>query len=221
MYVFESGGRPNGTPGSRAISTTRPSNPCSRSVTDAFPPASPPPDDHDRRVRVRKRHTQLGSSRLVPRTCSWLPANAGGETRTPTGSRPPAPKAGVSTDSTTPARPQHTPRSRRASRRASSRRRPAALAYIDPIGTCGGGGTADAGPSKGPVRKGVWVRIPPAALSAAKPGRALGLLRPRPTRRPEPPARPAARARRAASGDAPGARPRPERSTRAPLRALV
>ena len=28
---------------------------------------------------------------------------------------------------------------------------------------CGGGGTVDAGPSKGPVRKGVWVRIPPAA----------------------------------------------------------
>ena len=28
---------------------------------------------------------------------------------------------------------------------------------------CGGGGTVDAGPSKGPVRKGVWVRLPPAA----------------------------------------------------------
>jgi hypothetical protein len=35
--------------------------------------------------------------------------DAGGETRTPKGSRPPAPKAGVSTDSTTPAsRPQAT-----------------------------------------------------------------------------------------------------------------
>ena len=30
---------------------------------------------------------------------------------------------------------------------------------------CGGGGTVDAGPSKGPVRKGVWVRVPPAASS--------------------------------------------------------
>ena len=29
--------------------------------------------------------------------------------------------------------------------------------------SCGGGGTVDAGPSKGLVRKGVWVRIPPAA----------------------------------------------------------
>ena len=32
---------------------------------------------------------------------------------------------------------------------------------------CGGGGTVDAGPSKGPVRKGVWVRLPPAASTSA------------------------------------------------------
>ena len=36
---------------------------------------------------------------------------------------------------------------------------------------CGGGGTVDAGPSKGPVRKGVWVRVPPAASSSPRTAR--------------------------------------------------
>src|SRR5580692_3099995 len=38
---------------------------------------------------------------------------------------------------------------------------PYILADVEDI--CGGGGTVDAEPSKGSVRKGVWVRIPPAA----------------------------------------------------------
>src|SRR5437016_13578986 len=42
-YVLDRGGRPNGIPGSRPISTTRPSNPSSRSVAAQLPPASPPP----------------------------------------------------------------------------------------------------------------------------------------------------------------------------------
>src|SRR5213078_2550561 len=42
-YVFERGGRPKGTPGSRPMSTIRPLKPSSRSVTAALPPASPLP----------------------------------------------------------------------------------------------------------------------------------------------------------------------------------
>ena len=42
---------------------------------------------------------------------------------------------------------------------------------------CGGGGTVDAGPSKGPVRKGVWVRFPPAASRQDR-GRASRLVEP-------------------------------------------
>jgi hypothetical protein len=42
-YVFDSGGRPNGTPDSRPISTTLPVKPSSRSVAAAFPPARPAP----------------------------------------------------------------------------------------------------------------------------------------------------------------------------------
>ncbi len=46
--------------------------------------------------------------------------------------------------------------------RALSLNRRAQISSLD-RGHCGGGGTVDAGPSKGPVRKGVWVRFPPAA----------------------------------------------------------
>ncbi len=41
------------------------------------------------------------------------------------------------------------------------RRRTGARIHLTPA--CGGGGTVDARPSKGLVRKGVWVRVPPAA----------------------------------------------------------
>src|SRR5215468_3654928 len=42
-YVFDSGGRPNGTPGSGLMSTTGPGKPSSRSVAAALPPARPSP----------------------------------------------------------------------------------------------------------------------------------------------------------------------------------
>src|SRR5215467_2283956 len=42
-YVFDSGGRPNGTRGSRLMSTTGPEKPSSRRVAAALPPAMPLP----------------------------------------------------------------------------------------------------------------------------------------------------------------------------------
>src|SRR5689334_18764436 len=51
-YPFDSGGRPNGTPGSRPTITNGPANPCSRRVTAAFPPASPPPTIKNRPLSV-------------------------------------------------------------------------------------------------------------------------------------------------------------------------
>jgi len=42
-YVLDSGGRPNGTPGSRLTITTGPAKPSSRRVAAALPPASPLP----------------------------------------------------------------------------------------------------------------------------------------------------------------------------------
>src|SRR6476646_11241275 len=42
-YVLDSGGRPNGTPGSGPTITTGPAKPSSRRVAAALPPAKPPP----------------------------------------------------------------------------------------------------------------------------------------------------------------------------------
>src|SRR6202007_2949643 len=57
---------------------------------------------------TRAPRNRVGARRSDPRRHA-PGGDAGGETRTPKGSRPPAPKAGVSTDSTTPAaRPQAT-----------------------------------------------------------------------------------------------------------------
>src|SRR5512140_1037275 len=57
-----------------------------------------PPRQRERLVRVlsEDRHRNPGCLQMP-----WV--DAGGGTRTPKGLRPPAPKAGVSTDSTTPA----------------------------------------------------------------------------------------------------------------------
>ena len=66
MYVFDSGGRPKGIPGSRPMITTSPSKPCLAQRHRRVSAREPAADDHDRPAGVSRRQAQLGSPRLGP-----------------------------------------------------------------------------------------------------------------------------------------------------------
>src|ERR1700750_3174614 len=66
-YVLDSGGRPNGTPGSGPTITTGPAKPLSRRVAAALPPAKPPP-------AITTGLSRLRSDTLHHPGCSFFPA---------------------------------------------------------------------------------------------------------------------------------------------------
>src|SRR5690348_10966946 len=55
-YVLDSGGRPNGTPGSRLTITTRPAKPSSPQGRGGVAPRDAAADDHDRAPADSVRH---------------------------------------------------------------------------------------------------------------------------------------------------------------------
>ena len=103
--------------------------------------------------------------------------HAGGGTRTPKGFRPPAPKAGVSTNSTTPARRRPVLAERRG---AENARRGPASGSQPLAGTRRARGDYDppaarvpklvkGAVSKAAARKSLWVRVPPRASVCPRP----------------------------------------------------